>query len=150
MPCFNKTIPIVDGFASVSNFRRARSRQIESRHDVRDDHNIVAVDFADARFAVVRVRDGHDCVRVGVIDKLVRQHRVQNRFDRWRRRAGTCHLRGELVHHLRIRQRIQLRELQQVRHPNRDKSLRLDRLQIPAAAFDVKDLFFFAEDIAFP
>ena len=75
---------------------------------------------------------------------------MQNRFHRWSRRAGASHLGGELVHHLRIRQRLDLCELQQMLHPDRGESLRLDRLQVPAAAFDVENLLFLAEEIAFP
>ena len=51
---------MVEGFASASNFLRTSLRQIEPRHDVGDDHDIVAVDFADARFAIGRVRDRQD------------------------------------------------------------------------------------------
>ena len=50
---------------------------------------------------------------MGVIDKFVRQHRVQNRFNRRSWRPGAGHLGGQLVHHLRIGQRLDLRELQQ-------------------------------------
>ena len=64
-------------------------------------------------------------------------------------RAGAGHLSGEFVHHLRIRQGVCFRELEQMRHPHRREAIRFDRLQVPAAAFDVKDLFLFAEDIAF-
>ena len=92
-------------------FSRTGFRQIEPRHDVGDDDDIVAVDFADARCAAGRVGDGQDCVRMCVVDKFVRQHCVQNRFDRRSWRTGASHLGDELVHHLRIRQRIHLREL---------------------------------------
>jgi hypothetical protein len=46
-----------------------------------------------------------------VIDKLVRDNRMQNRFDRrgWGARARD--LRGQLIHHLRIGQHLELGQL---------------------------------------
>ena len=85
-----------------------------------------------------------------VVDKFVRQHRVQNRFNRWSRRAGAGHLGGELVHHLRIRQRLRPSRASASAPSGPGRTLPLDCLQVPAAAFDVKDLFFLAEEIAFP
>jgi hypothetical protein len=64
--------------------------------------------ITDARFAVVRVRDRQQCVRVSVIDKLVQDHRMQNCFDGRGRGAGARDLRGQLIHHLRVRQRLEL------------------------------------------
>jgi hypothetical protein len=89
-------------------FPRANLRQLKSRHDVGHNHHLVAVDFPDARFAVVGVGNGEQCIRVRVIDKFVRNDRMQNRLDGRGRGAGARDLRGEFIHHLRIRQRLEL------------------------------------------
>ncbi len=98
-------------FRFLLEFPRAYLRQLESWHHVGHHHHFVAVDFPDARFAVVRVSDREQRVRMRVIDKLVRDDRMQNRFDGRRRRARACDLRRQLIHHLRIRQRLELGQL---------------------------------------
>ena len=37
-----------------------------------------------------------------------------------------------------------------MRQAHRGESILADRLEIPAAAFDIKDLFFLAEEVTFP
>ena len=48
-------------------------------------------------------------------------------------------MRRQLVDHLRIAQRLELRELHECAMPDRRDGL-FDELQIPAAAFDVQDV----------
>ena len=126
----------------------ALARQLKARHYVGNDKHIVAVDFANARFAIVRVRDCEQRVGVAVIDELVRNHRVQNRFHRRRRRARADHVGRQLIYHLWIGECLEVRQFQQRRQPHRRESSRLDHFQIPAGAFDVKNFLLVAGDIA--
>ena len=126
---------------------RAQAREIEAWHDVGNDHDGIAVDLADAAFALGRVGDGQHRIGVGVIHELVGQAGVQDGLDRRRRRRGLEHVGGELVHHLRVRERIELRQALQIVELHRRESGRLYGLQVPAAAFDVQDVFVLAEQV---
>ena len=58
-------------------------------------------------------------------------------------------MRDKLIHHLRVGQSRQLGQAQHVRQTHGGKSLRLDRLQVPAAALHVEDRLFLAEEVFF-
>src|SRR5262245_33304777 len=74
---------------------------------------------------------------------------MQNRLDRWRGRGCSRRMRDELVHHLRVAQCLQSGELEEVLHTHRREPGFFDKFEIPTAAFDVKDLFVLADEIAF-
>ncbi len=124
-----------------------QTREIESRHDVGNDHHRIAVDLAYAAFALWGIGDGQHRVGMGVIHELVGQAGVQDGLDRRRRRRGLEHVGGKLVDHLRVRQRIELRQAQQIVELHRRESGRLYGFQVPAAAFDVQDVFVLAEQV---
>jgi len=126
---------------------RAQPRQIEARHYVRNDDHIVAVDFPDAGFPVCRVCYSEYCIGVGVIDIFTGKDGMKYGFHGWRRSASPRELRGQLVHHLRIRQRLELGEPRDVFHAHRREARFLNALQIPAAAFDVEKFLVFAKSI---
>ena len=126
---------------------RAQARQVEPGHDVGNDHDGVAVESRGCALAVGRIGDGHDRIGVGVVDELVGQAGVQDGLDRRRRRRGLEHVGGELVDHLRVRQRVELRQPLQIVQLHRRESGRLDGLQVPAAALDVQDVFVLAEQV---
>ena len=128
-------------------FARADRSQVESRHDIGNDHHAVGVDFANALFAVGSVGHRQHSVRMRVVDVARGQDAVQDGFDRRRGRACACHVRGELVDHLRIGKRGQGGKPADVAEPHRRETGRLDGLEIPAAAFHVEDLFFLAEQV---
>ncbi len=125
----------------------AQPREVEAGHHVGNHDHEVAVDLADAAFAIRRVGDRQHRIGVGVIDVLVWQDRVQDRFHRGRGRGGARGVRGHLVDHLRVGKRWQLREALQVREPHRRKARLLDRLQVPAAALHVEQLLHLAQDV---
>jgi hypothetical protein len=125
---------------------RAHTREIEAGHDVGNDHHVVAVNRAHVLLAIRGVGDREGRVRMRMVDVLVGQDRVQDRFDRGRRRPCASHLRRKLVHHLRVRERLELRELLEVRKPHRGEAGLLDRFEVPAAAFHVQDVLLFAGD----
>ena len=126
---------------------RATPRQLEARHDVRHDNDSTPINFADAGFAVVRVRDCKEGVGMRVIDEFMGNDGVQNRFDGRRGRTGAGNLCRQFVHHFRVRQVLQRGQLQQVRHSHRRKSIHLDRFEVPSAAFHIKNIFFLADDV---
>ena len=126
----------------------AQACEIEPRHDVGDDHDLVAVQLANACVAVGGVGDRQHRIGVGVIDVFVRQDGVQNRLDRRRRRRHPGHVRDQLVHHLRVAEGFEPRQPQQMRQAHRREAGRLDELQIPAAALHIQDVFLVAEQIA--
>jgi hypothetical protein len=85
---------------------------------------------------------------VGVVHELERDRAVQDRLDRRRRRRGPDHVRDELVHHVRVGQPLEPRELADVVEPHRGEAGGFDRLEIPAAALDVQDRLALAEAVA--
>jgi hypothetical protein len=129
---------------------RAVAREVEPRHHVRDDDGVGSIKFAGAPLAVGRIGDGEQCVGMRVVDVRVGQDRVQDRLDGWRRRARARDLRRELVHHPGIGEGLEAGELHEMRHAHRREARRLDRLEVPAAAFHAQDIFFLADRIAFP
>ena len=82
-----------------------------------------------------------------VVDVGLRQHRVQHRFHRRRGGAGTQRVGVELVDHLRVAQSRQTRQATHVGQLDRREAGGLDRLEIPAAAFDVQHVTRFAEEV---
>jgi hypothetical protein len=128
-------------------FARAVGGEVEPGHDVRNDHDAIAVDVADALLAFGRVRDRKHRVRVRVVDVLVRQDGVQDGLDRRRGRPGAQHVRVELVDHLRIGQLGKARELAHIAERDRRETRRLDGLQVPAAALHVEHVLFLAEEV---
>ena len=122
--------------------------EVEPGHQVRDDDHGLAVELADARFAVRRVGDGEDRVGVRMVDELERHAAVQDRLDRRRRRGRAQHVRDELVHHVRVGEPVEARELEHVVEPDRREARRLDELEVPAAALDVEDVQLVAEAVA--
>ena len=125
----------------------AASRQVEARHQVGDHHALVAVNFADALLAIGGVADGQHRVGMGVVDEAVGQAAVQDGLDGRRGCRRLQHVRNELVHHLRIGKGGKARQLEDMVEAHGRKALRLDGLEVPAAALYVKDGLFFAEDI---
>ncbi len=83
-------------------FARAQPCQVETRHHVRDQHHIIAIDVADALRAIGGVGNREQRIGMGMIDVRVRQDRMQDRLDRGRGRAGAHHVGRELADHLRI------------------------------------------------
>ena len=138
---------MVGGLAIAREDSRARAREVETRHDVGYDHHFVAVEAADAPLAVGGVGEREDRVGVGVVDELVGQDRMQDRFDRRRGRIGAQHVGAHLVHHLRVGKRFELRERHQVVQAHRRKARRLDRLEVPAAALHVEDGLLAPEEV---
>ena len=51
--------------------------------------------------------------------------------------------------HLRVRERIELRQAQQIVESHRCEAGRLDGFQVPAAALDVQDVLVLAEQVLF-
>src|SRR4030095_1261760 len=83
-----------------------------------------------------------------VIDVAIGQDCMQNRFDRWRGRRRSRHVRDELVHHLRVAQCLQPGELEEVLHPHWREPRFFDEFEVPTAALDVEYLFVLANEIA--
>ena len=125
----------------------AQAREIEAGHYIGNHHDRIAVNLANAVRASGRIRDRDDRIGVGVVDVPVRQDRVQDGLDRRRGRIRPQHVRAQLVHHLRIGEGLELRQLEQPRHPHRREPLLLDRLQVPAAALHIEDGLLFAKDV---
>ena len=126
----------------------AQPREIESRHYVRNDRDLGAVNCGYAARAVAGVRDREHRIGMRVIDVFVRQQRVQNRFDGWCRRRGARQVRDKLIHHLRIAQGLELRKPQQMGHAYRRKACFFDEFEVPAAAFDIENFLVIADEIA--
>ncbi len=127
---------------------RAQAREVEAGHHVRNDDHEVAVDLADSRLAVGRVGDREQRVGVGVVDVFVGEQRVQDRLDRRRRGARPRHVRRQLVDHVEVGQRRQLREAGEVREAHRREPGFGDRGEVPAAALDVEDVLVVADQVA--
>ena len=128
--------------------RGATPREIEARHHVRDVHERIAVDLADAGGTIGRVGNRDERIRVRVIDEFVRQQRMQDGLDRRRGRTSAQRVREQLVAHLRVRHRRQRRQSLHVVERQRRKPRLLDRLQIPATALHVNHVFLVTEEIA--
>ena len=128
----------------------APPRQAEAGHDVGDDDDLVAVNFRDALLTVAGVGDCQHSIGMRVIDVFVRQQRVQYSLYR---RCGRCrarHVGDEFVHYLRIAQRLELRELEQMCHAHRREARFLDEFEVLAAALDVEDVLVVADEVALP
>ncbi len=128
----------------------AKLCEIESGYEVGNHHAALAVDLADASFPIPGVRHREHRVGVRVVDELLRHQPVKDGLDRGCGGSGFQHVGDELIDHLWIRERRQFREFQHVREEHRRKALRLDRFQIPAAAFDVEDRLLLAEQVFLP
>ena len=109
-----------------------RPRQDEPRHHIRHHDHPIPKTLLHPSLPIRVARQRRDRVRVTVVHKSKRQHRMQNRLNARRRRIRIRHRRPLLRHHVRIRHRLQLRHLQQRAHPHRCKPRPLDRRQIPA------------------
>ena len=129
-------------------FAGAVRGEIETGHDVRDDDDPPAVDFANALLALRRIGHREHGVGMRVIDVRVRQDGVEDGFNRRRGRAGAQHVRVELVHHLRIGQAGEPRQPAHMPERDRRKAGRLDRLEVPAAALHVEHVLVLAKEIA--
>ena len=128
--------------------RRCTSlRQLEAGHDVRNPHELFAENAAADFFAAILVGDCEDRVGVGVIDELRGQERVEQGFDRRRRRARVHQREAELVHHLFVGQFLARTKRQEGRHSNGGQSLRLDGREIPTRTFDVEYIYLAPEEI---
>jgi len=130
----------------LEHLRRALGKR-EARDDVGHKADLIAEHFGDQGLAVRLVDQTEDGGRMRVIDELVRQERVQQRFYRrvGRRRidqVGTLkvdHVRvGELVERTQPAQRLEL---------DRRQSARLDRRHVPARALDAQHGMQRADDV---
>ena len=74
-------------------------------------------------------------IRVGMIDKLVRQERVQKRLHRRVRAGAVRHMDPQLVDHLLIGQLRERPQPAQRIQADRGMALRSDRVEVPAGSF---------------
>ena len=74
-------------------------RQVESRHDVRHHAQLVAVNFLADFFGIRLVGNYQNGVGVRMVDKLVRQKGVQQRFHRRIGRRRVQQVRPLVVDH---------------------------------------------------
>ena len=128
-------------------FAGAVRGEIETRHDVRDDDDPLAVDVANALLALRRIGHREHGVGMRVIDVRMRQDGVKDGFDGRRGRAGAQHVRVELVHHLRIGKRGKAGQALDVGERYWRKAGSFNGLEIPAAALHIEDVLLLAEEV---
>ncbi len=126
---------------------RAHAGQIEARHHIGHDHHLVAIDLADSLRSALGVGDGDDGVGMGVVDVFVRQGGVEYGFHRGGGRRGPGHVGLQLVDHFRVGQGFQPGQRQQMVQAHRRKTFAFYAGQVPAAALDVENGLFLAEDV---
>jgi hypothetical protein len=82
-----------------------------------------------------------------VVDENERDQRVQDGFNRWRRRVWIGH--GGLLHahHVGVAQLLERRQLEQGVHSHRREAFGFDRGQIPTAALHVQKMLCLSEQI---
>ena len=91
--------------------------QVEAGNAIGHIGETIAKDVARKRLAIRLVSDGQHRCRMGVVDKFVRQKRVQQRFYRrvWRRRVQK--IDALVIDHVFIREPVQRKQTAQRRQP---------------------------------
>ena len=122
-------------------------RQPEPGHHVWHHHHSIAEGLADQPGAIRLVGERQDRIRVGVVDEGVRQEGVQQRLHRRVGGGGVEEVRAQLVHHLLVGERLQFPQPSQPAQVDRGEPLRLDGVEVPAAALDAERLEAIAEQV---
>ncbi len=121
--------------------------QVEARHDVGHERRASAIDLAADLVAVGLVGDREHRVRVGVVDKLVRQEGMQQGLDRWVGRRRIEQIAPLHVDHVLVAQLAEPGEFAHRLQAHGGQPRRLDRGHVPAAALDAEHLDIFAGDV---
>ena len=113
-------------------------RDLEARPPIVERDDVLAVHAGEdvGRAVVVRQRD--DRVGVGVDDRRRLDEAVQQRLDGRPGSAGLLQRVGEIGDHLLVAHVLALEQRADVVHPHAREILRLDRLEIRAAALDAQ------------
>ena len=110
----------------------------EARHDVGHDADAAVEQVGADRFAVRLVDQAEDRGRVGVVDELVRQERVQQRLDRGIGRRRVEQVLALDADHVLVAERRARAQLAQAVEPHRRHAGGLDRRHVGAGALDAQ------------
>ena len=132
--------------AGVRIVRIGGGREVETRHGVLEEDDVVAERVAHTARALGLVGEREDRVRVRVIEEAHRNERVHQGLDRRRRRPMIEEMRAELVHHCRFREGAERAQAAHVREVEPGKALGLDDAEIVTRCLDENRRHAIAED----
>ena len=144
-PCFRSTSPRTSWLGLVN--LGSRFGEVEPGHDVRHDPDPASEQVAAQRLAVRLVGQAQHRGRVGVVDELVRQEGVQQRFHRGSGGAAVEQVLPLEVDHVLVGQPVEPPQPPQRIEPDRRQARRLDLRHVPPAALDAKHLDLGAEQV---
>ena len=122
--------------------------ECETGHDVSDDTDPVAINFL-AHFLCVRlIGDDQTGIRMRMVDELMRQECVQKRLHRRVGGGRIQQMRSLLIDHFLIAQPIQASQFLQIAQQDAGKARRLQCIQIPATALNIKHIHLFVHLVA--
>ena len=121
--------------------------QGEARHDIGNEGEPVAEEFAGDGGDLGQVGEGEEGRGMGVIHDLVRDPGMQQGFHGWVGGLGIEEVEALDIDHRLVREGGQVAQAHQGFHPDGGQAAGLDRFEIPAGALDVQHIDHSAEDI---